>query len=219
VRHLGLEDTVADNLIDWCMEHSPELAGIMIEAEKESSPAKFTPTQDPHLRDQLSLDQIEYGWLSSFKRTSLKGELAKAGATLPLLHRMSGDAKEFLKYGLFARRKRNERLFVMCMAGLLRSEFLCKFFSGNLALTVKNSESLRNFRLIAGIDADANPNEFFDIAEKRITPEALINFKHFMQSIDEQRWPSGYNADDILECVLGGGLKGSWLTRMTCQID
>lgn len=218
VRWFGLDDILADIATDYAAEiyDADDFSDWLATQKKirtECEPA-FTPTRDPALRTELSLDQLENSWLFGVNRTNLRRELAKnALASDPGYMRLGYATGMHLTYALFARRRANaEKLFAFCLAEALLGEIKLKLFDLPREGRFRSvpSPELLDLGEPAGTILDLlYPSigwSFESEARHWFTEDAAARLDKLIAysvAVRRRRWPSRETSEEILQMAFG----------------
>lgn len=226
VRWFGLEDHLADIATDYAAEiYDSEDFGDWLNSQKKIKSGdadRFTPTQDPALRNELSLDQLENSWLFGVNRTDLRRELSKNEIAHSLSYRFLGyEARMNLTYALFARRgSGSDRLFAFCLARAIWVELHLKLFelpragqfhplpSSELLTIGERVETILDVlqpSLAWSFEQDAL-NWFSDDAITRLSE--MLSFAATVQS---GQWPDRETSEQLLQRMIGQNSDGTLL--------
>jgi hypothetical protein len=135
VEWFGLEDRLSDIATDYAAEiYDADDFGDWLSKQKkiQSDDGKlFTPTSDPALRAELTLDQYENSWLFGVNRTNFRRELSKNELNYKPHYAFLGlQTRMNFTYALFARRRTGaDKLYAYCLAQTILEELRLKLFA------------------------------------------------------------------------------------------
>lgn len=226
VRWFGLEDHLADIATDYAAEiYDADDFGDWLNSQKKIKSGdidEFTPTQNPHLRNELSLDQFENSWLFGVNRTDLRRELSKNNMTQSVSYQFLGyETRMNLTYALFARRRVGaDKLFSFCLARAIWYELNLKLFelpragqfhpvpSLELLTIGEPMETILDVlqpSIAWSFDEDA-PNWF-----NEGTIFSLNQMLAFAVSVQAGGWPDRAISENMLQLMIGQSVKGTLL--------
>jgi hypothetical protein len=218
VRWFGLEDHLADMATDYAAEiYDADDFGDWLSRQKKIKSGSidgFTPTHDPYLREELSLNHFEHSWLFGANRTNLRRELFKNRLLYEPSYGFTGYATRMnLTYALFARRQHGgDKLFAFCLAQAILSELILKLFELPYAgqfRPLPPKELLTSNEPIEAILDMLQPSIAWSFDQDAINwyskdaMDAIAKMLSYEATIQSGQWPSRAASEEILSLVTG----------------
>lgn len=228
VRWFGLEDHLADMATDYAAEiydayNFREWLSRQKKIKSDNA-NEFTPTRNPSLRKELSLDHFENNWLFGINRTNLRRELLKNNLFYKPSYGLAGYVTRMnLTYALFARRQSDgDKLFAYCLAQAILGELTLKLFelpyagqfrplpSKELLSIGESTEAILDLlqpSITWSFDQDAMNWHSKDALR------ALAKMLRFGALIQTGQWPDRAESEEIL-CLVTGQPEQATLMKL-----
>jgi hypothetical protein len=218
VRWFGLEDHLADMATDYAAEiyDAYDFREWLSRQKKIKSDNanEFTPTRNPSLRKELSLDHFENNWLFGVNRTNLRRELLKNSLIYKPSYGFASYATRMnLTYALFARRQTDgEKLFAFCLGKAFLDELILKLFELPYAgqfRPLPPKELLTSNEPIEVILDMLQPSIAWSFDQDAINwyskdaMDAIAKMLSYEATIQSGQWPSRAASEEILSLVTG----------------